>query len=627
MYFATGAYAEAAPCYQRALAIWSRALGPEAPETALGMQQFAMLTRAMGQDPQALRLLQRALAVASGAEEPALLKDIQWQLGSCQAKAAPASAIFWCKASINTLQNLRGRMSRMDKSLQKSFLAMNETIYRALADLLLAQGRLAEAHQVLFLLKEREYFELAPKAARTSATPSAVTLTPLEARLQADLDAALGPVATLGEELRALRTRPQLTPGEASRFAALPALYQQALDTFAGAMLDRQGDFERESAGEPARLIPPQARELWTDLGAMAKGTAVVYTLLGEDRAWVLGITSGDLRAWAIPMPRTELASLVEAFRKRLQNPGLDPRPPGGKLYAALVAPLRAWRTERRVSRILWSLDGPLRYIPMGALWNGKAYFIEEGPSTVFTPAARMALAGRHRSLRVLGAGVSRAIGDFPALEAVPRELRGVIREPGRRGGVLPGQVLLDEGFTEAGLRDGLRRGFPVLHLASHFQFSAEAEGQSFLLLGGRQPVDPGSHAHRRTDVQGPGPGGPVGLPDRNGRQGAHGPGDRRLRGHGPAPGRRSGDRHPVARGRRQHRHPHADLLPHLAPAGTPRSEALRQAQLGLLRGAAGPGPALPEPQAASVRFQAPKLAPHAHPFYWAPFILMGNWN
>jgi CHAT domain-containing protein len=74
---------------------------------------------------------------------------------------------------------------------------------------------------------------------------------------------------------------------------------------------------------------------------------------------------------------------------------------------------------------------------------------------------------------------------------------------------------------------------------------------------------------------------------------------------------------------------------------GLPKAEALRQVQLALLRGAgppgapahtasragvvgadasSGPGPSLP-------RFRPDPGAPYAHPAFWAPFVLMGNWR
>ena len=65
------------------------------------------------------------------------------------------------------------------------------------------------------------------------------------------------------------------------------------------------------------------------------------------------------------------------------------------------------------------------------------------------------------------------------------------------------------------------------------------------------------------------------------------------------------------------------------------KAEALRQAQLSLLRGAkatlgsdgrrAGKL-ALPAATTSPPATTAEPIAPYAHPYFWAPFILMGNW-
>jgi CHAT domain-containing protein len=67
---------------------------------------------------------------------------------------------------------------------------------------------------------------------------------------------------------------------------------------------------------------------------------------------------------------------------------------------------------------------------------------------------------------------------------------------------------------------------------------------------------------------------------------------------------------------------------------GVTKAEALRQAQLALLHGkhsaelssTRGIAPAAAGVRARAPRFVAEPGRPFAHPFYWAPFILMGNW-
>ncbi|HKF57791.1 MAG TPA: CHAT domain-containing protein, partial [Blastocatellia bacterium] len=78
------------------------------------------------------------------------------------------------------------------------------------------------------------------------------------------------------------------------------------------------------------------------------------------------------------------------------------------------------------------------------------------------------------------------------------------------------------------------------------------------------------------------------------------------------------------------------------AKQGVSKAEALRQAQLRLLRGQATPeSPTakalvadrqiVHEEQKQGVatrpRFTPDPKKPYSHPYYWAPFILIGNWK
>jgi hypothetical protein len=83
--------------------------------------------------------------------------------------------------------------------------------------------------------------------------------------------------------------------------------------------------------------------------------------------------------------------------------------------------------------------------------------------------------------------GVTKSHGErIPALPCVMEEMHGIIREAGAgsQSGVLPGVIKLDEAFTQEAMLAGLRQRPPVVHVASHFQFSPGNEINSALLLG-----------------------------------------------------------------------------------------------------------------------------------------------
>ena len=76
-----------------------------------------------------------------------------------QASARPRLAIFYGKQAVNTLQAIRSDIRGLSRESQQSFAKGKEKSYHTLAELLISQGRLTEAEQVLNLLKEEEYFE------------------------------------------------------------------------------------------------------------------------------------------------------------------------------------------------------------------------------------------------------------------------------------------------------------------------------------------------------------------------------------------------------------------------------------------------------------------------------------
>jgi CHAT domain-containing protein len=194
--------------------------------------------------------------------------------------------------------------------------------------------------------------------------------------------------------------------------------------------------------------------------------------------------------------------------------------------------------------------------------------------------------------------------------------------------------VKLDEEFTRDSLQDTLRKRYGVVHIASHFQFQPGSDANSFLLLGDGSKY---SLSEFRTStnlfegVQ------LLTLSACNTGVGDAGMGEGKEVEAFGALAQKKGAKAVVAS-----LWPVADqstsLLMrefyriHESGAGVGKAEALRRAQLGLLRGWAGKAAGveralvLEKPGASAPAFTAPKNAPHAHPYYWAPFFLMGNW-
>jgi len=175
----------------------------------------------------------------------------------------------------------------------------------------------------------------------------------------------------------------------------------------------------------------------------------------------------------------------------------------------------------------------------------------------------------------------------------------------------MPGVIRLDEQFTRQTMVDGLQQGYPVVHIASHFELQPDSEDSSFLLLGD------GSHLTLTKLSLIPNLFANVDLLTLSACNTAVGL-TNASGGEWESLGmiaQRKGAKAIIAT-----LWPVADdsttLLMqqfyrlHESEHGISKAEALRRAQLTLLEGTGDP---------TQGRF--------AHPFFWAPFVLIGNWK
>ena len=112
----------------------------------------------------------------------------------------------------------------------------------------------------------------------------------------------------------------------------------------------------------------------------------------------------------------------------------------------------------------------------MSALYNGDRYLIEDY-SIALTPGLQLIAPRplRQQGVETIAAGLSEARGGFSALENVAQELEK-IKE------TVPSRVLLNQEFTGEALQSQIEAlPYPVVHLATHGQFSSQAE-ETFVL-------------------------------------------------------------------------------------------------------------------------------------------------
>jgi CHAT domain-containing protein/Flp pilus assembly protein TadD len=635
----TGRFEEAESLYRRALANSKKYLGPDHPSVANIELLLAKLLHATARDPEALALLSHANVIAhiSGSQM------IAWQVAgelmeiySSGPLANQFKAIFYGKMAVNDLQKLRGNLSGSSPEAQKAFVASADvsSIYRTLASLLIADGRPSEAPQVLAMVKEQEFYEFTQHTQAADAPNTVATLNSTEKQL----DELNGKYVALGKEYGALKEKFQ-KEGD-----ALSAADRARLDVLRKAMDSAQANFEAratdvaKSANDPEAQkrrkteINDYSRAFQGTLKDMGHDAVVIQYIVLNDKVAILLASPNVVVARESKIKRQNLYALIRDFRRALTNPNQDPKPQGQGLYQVLVAPIAEDLRQAGAKTLMLDLDDMLRYVPFAALYDGKHYLVENSSLVMVTEAVRDKLAKAPKSdWSVWGLGITKAGPGYLALPYAGVELNGIAGQKG----ILAGKVMLDTAFTEKSLRDGLDQSYPIIHIASHFQFTPGSMDDSFLLLGD------GNHltlAQIRTKLNF----NSVELLTLSACETAVG--DDSTSHHGVeveglgAIAQQAGAKAvlatlwPVADAST------AELMRALYQAHKAdrldKADALRQAQLTLLRGSARVDEAsnvargltrIGAPQAAG-GFKADPGAPYAHPFYWAPFILMGNW-
>ena len=133
-------------------------------------------------------------------------------------RETPPLAILFGKNAINLYQQIRGNLQSLDRHTQGEFLARITAAYRTLADLLISQGRLIEAQEVLDLLKQDEYFRFIRRGGMPS---TGVTYTANEAAANEGSRVGRERLATIGARYGELRAVPRRTQEQNDELAIL----------------------------------------------------------------------------------------------------------------------------------------------------------------------------------------------------------------------------------------------------------------------------------------------------------------------------------------------------------------------------------------------------------------------
>ncbi|MEM8602688.1 MAG: CHAT domain-containing protein, partial [Cyanobacteria bacterium P01_H01_bin.121] len=199
---------------------------------------------------------------------------------------------------------------------------------------------------------------------------------------------------------------------------------------------------------------------------------AIVIQADGEARVISLDITRGRLQQLLnLTYRRIDGRSSFMAGSRRIYD----------SIFTELEPTLAAAGTES----ILFSLDEGLRLFPWAALHDGEQFLVEKyslaiAPSLSLTDTRYQPLQGRNTL--VMGA---EEFVDQPPLPAVPVEVETVAAETGSN------EFFLDQTFTIENLQAARTQLNPgIIHLATHADFNPGDLGQSFIQFWGDERLN-----------------------------------------------------------------------------------------------------------------------------------------
>ncbi len=231
-------------------------------------------------------------------------------------------------------------------------------------------------------------------------------------------------------------------------------------------------------------------------------GTVVIHAVLLPKRLELLVESAQGFRRVSQPFTRDDMRHLASRFATALRSQGTGFLPLSQKLYDRLLRPLQGLLAELKADTLVLVPDGALRMVPFGALHDGQRFAIEShafgdvaGLSMTNTTAPQAQLASNllagaadfgpvvdklmltrtGRELMAQTDGTPRSVRESLALPGVNREILSLEK-------LLPGERLLNTGFTVDAFSRAARSGrYRVVHIASHGVFGGDARS-SFML-------------------------------------------------------------------------------------------------------------------------------------------------
>jgi CHAT domain-containing protein len=223
-------------------------------------------------------------------------------------------------------------------------------------------------------------------------------------------------------------------------------------------------------------------------LDKIDRSATVIYPIVLPDRVAVItSIPNQKLRYHSRPISTNEVSETVDDINQIINNAEFKSqeskfKTATKKIYDLLISPSITAIQNSKNKTLVFVLDGALRNIPMSTLYNGKEYLVENY-NLALTPGLQLVPPQQdtaNRQYKALLGGISESRQQFPALPEVQKELEGISR-------LVPNTKLLNIDFSQNKASNNLsENNASIVHLATHGEFSSDPT-KTFLLTWDNQ--------------------------------------------------------------------------------------------------------------------------------------------
>jgi CHAT domain-containing protein/tetratricopeptide (TPR) repeat protein len=483
-YLALGQYDQALDHLQDSLEVARQIRSLSREGTTLNSIGLVYLRQ--GRYPEAMDTFQQALGISRETgdrlQESYILGNLAYVVAEVE---QPELAITLYKQSVNITEAIRSELQVLSTEEQQSFTDQVAGNYRRLADLLLQQDRVLEAQQVLDLLKVQELEDYLQDVRGNEATTEGLDYWPAE---QALVDLHRQAIQIWQEYFRLQAIHPEdRTINQQQRLVEL----ETGTATFQQFLVDSSVQAEVAQLRRNARgqsLNPAHLYGLQDDLQALPQSTVLLYPLVLEDRLeLVLVRPEGNPLRRTVPVQRADLNRAIAQLRSEITDPRRGTTTTAEQLYDWLIRPLEAELEALSTETIIYAADGQLRYIPLAVLHDGEGWLVQRFAINYITAATLTEFtASDQRNLSILAGAFTEgsyqfSIGNrefaFGGLPFAGLEVENIATTiPGTR-------TLINRDFNLRNLTTEADN-YTIVHLATHAEFVPGLPEESFILLG-----------------------------------------------------------------------------------------------------------------------------------------------